>query len=300
MKTILKCSWLIAVIVSLSACDDVEIFGGKGKFYYSNPSTNTVTFKLDGKSYDILPDDNGVILLSSGLHHLENSQGYITDFFVFENNSGGIINPNQFIYYTLAEVYAVDGKEANFKPASYPIVINGHALNLPIRSSDSTIIDANLFGCTYPIGEKFPDSITLNDHKLDGNIKSKCFDKLELIQYMRDEYGQNLLPQNGHNASLDSNSINMEFFYEVPKVNFDNPSVQQKAEALVQLITQLKNSNDVNIHKKLNKKFHQAVIEFVDAYVANSTSNTVSENVKYNDFIQKINYLRENGIWIRE
>ncbi|GAB1438515.1 hypothetical protein MASR2M36_12670 [Providencia sp.] len=298
MKIILKYSWLIAAVVSVSACDDNEIFGGKGQFYYSNPSTNTVKFKLDGKNYDILPDDKGVILLSSGLHHLENSQGDTTDFFVFENNSGGIINPSQFVYYTLSEVYAVEGKENNFKPASYPIVINGQALNLPIRSSNSTVIDANLFRCTYPIGEKFPDSITLHDHKLDGNIRSKCFDKIELIKYMGDEYGVNLSPQNGYNGSLDS--INMDFVYEVPKADFEDPIVQQKAELLVQLVTQLKNANDADIHKKLNTEFHQSFTELVEAYTASSASNTVSENVKYNNFIEKINSLRGNGIWLKK
>ncbi|MGG4606919.1 hypothetical protein [Providencia sp. Me31A] len=300
MKTILKCSWLIAAVVSLSACDDIENYGGKGKFYYSNPSTHTITFKLDDKNYDIFPDSKGVIFLSSGLHHLENAQGDVTDFFIFENNSGGIINPNQFVYYTLSEVYAVDGKETHFKPANYPIVINGHTLDLPIRSSNSIVIDGNLFGCNYPIGEEFPESITLNDHKLEGNIKSKCFDKLELIKYMKDVYGENLLPQNNYNDSLYSDSINMNFFYDIPRANFDNPSVQQKAELLVQLVTQLKNSNDANIHKKLNKSFHQAVIEFVDTYAENATSNTASENIEYNNFIQRINFLRENGVWIRE
>lgn len=298
MKKILKYSSIIVFTILLSACDDMEILSGKGKFYYSNPSTNTVVFKLDGQSYDVLPDDHGAILLSSGLHQLENNDGHMTNFFVFENNSGGIINPNNFIYYTLSEVYAVDSKEDRFKPKNYPITINGHQLELPIRSSNATLIDANIFRCSYPVGEPFPDSITLYDDKLDGNIKSKCFDKMELIEYLANEYEQNLLPDSVSKNAVDS--INLEFMYEVPTIAFDDVNVQLKAEKLVKLTTQLKNTEDVDIHKKVNQEFHNAIIELVHEHAGSSTSNTVSENIKYNNFIQEINILRENGIWLTE
>ncbi|MEX0423920.1 hypothetical protein KDV38_09320 [Providencia rettgeri] len=298
MNTILKYSCFIAAVILLSACDDMELLSGKGKFYYSNPSANTIRFKLDGKDYDVLPEDKGVVLLSSGLHQLESDEGNVTDFFVFENNSGGIINPNHFVYYTLSEVYAIDGKEDRFKPASYPITINGHELELPVRSSNATLIDGNIFRCSYPIGENFPDSITLYDDKLDGNIKSKCFDKRELIAYLDNEYGQNLLPDPDNQEAADS--INVVFMYGVPTVTFDNENVQIKAEKLIQLVTRLKNTDDVNIHKELNQEFHQAITELAQEQARSASSNSVAENIKYNHFIQEINVVRENGIWLKE
>lgn len=298
MNTILKYSCFITVTILLSACDDMELLSGKGKFYYSNPSTNTITFKLDGKGYDVLPDDKGVVLLSSGPHQLVSGEGDVTDFFVFENNSGGIINPNHFVYYTLSEVYAVDGKEDRFKPASYPITINGHELELPARSSNATLIDANIFRCSYSVGESFPDSITLYDDKLDGNIKSKCFDKHELIAYLDNEYGQKLLPDPANHEAADS--INMAFIYEVPTVTFDNTDVQIKAEKLIQLATRLKNTDDVDIHKELNQEFHHAITELVHEQARSASSNSVTENIKYNNFIQEINVVREHGIWLKQ
>lgn len=298
MKTLLRSISLMATLLFLSACDDLGVSGSKGKFHYSNPSTSNISFKVDGKKYEVLPNGNGVVMLSSGVHHLENAQGEITEFMVFENNSGGILNPNHFVYYTLSEVYAVDGKAERFKPASYPITINGHDLELPIRSANAVIIDTNLFRCSYPIGEDFPDSITLYDDKSDGNIKSKCFDQLELIKYMANEYDQNLIP-----ATLDDegvNSINMVFNYNLPKAEFNDNNVQLKAQQLVELTAQLQNTDNVDIHKELNKAFHQATIELVHEHASSAVNNTVAENVKYNDFIQEVNLLRGNGIWIKK
>nr|ELR5230685.1 hypothetical protein [Providencia rettgeri] len=297
MKTLLKFSCLMASLLLLSACDDFDTIGSKGKFYYSNPSTSNIWFKVDGKRYETLPNGNGVVILSSGLHHLENDKGEMTEFMIFENNSGGILNPNHFVYYTLSEVYAVDGKSDRFKPASYPITINGHELDLPIRSANAVIIDTNLFRCSYPIGEAFPDSITLYDDNSDGNIKSKCFDQIELVKYMANEYDQNLMP-----ATLDDekiNSINMVFNYDIPKAAFNDKNVQLKAQQLVVLTEQLRNTDDVDIHKKLNKEFHQATIELVHKHAESAVNNTVEENVRYNDFIQEVNTLRGNGVWIK-
>ncbi|HDN2513251.1 TPA: hypothetical protein P1K35_003473 [Providencia rettgeri] len=297
MKTLLRFSCLTVSLLLLSACDDFDTIGSKGKFYYSNPSTSNIWFKVDGKRYEILPNGSGVIMLSSGVHHLENDKGEMTEFMIFENNSGGILNPNHFIYYTLSEVYAVDGKSGSFKPVSYPITINGHKLDLPIRSANAVIIDTNLFRCSYPIGEAFPDSITLYDDNSDGNIKSKCFDQLELVKYMANEYDQNLMPARLGDEGI--NSINMVFNYDIPKVIFNDKNVQLKAQQLVALTEQLKNTDDVDIHKKLNKEFHQATIELVDKHAVSATNNTVEENIKYNDFIQEVNMLRGNGIWVK-
>ncbi len=66
MNTILKYSCFIAAVILLSACDDMELLSGKGKFYYSNPSANTIRFKLDGKDYDVLPEDKGVVYFLAG------------------------------------------------------------------------------------------------------------------------------------------------------------------------------------------------------------------------------------------
>ncbi len=45
MNTI-KYNCLSPWVILLSACDDMELLSGKGKFYYSNLSAKTIRFKL--------------------------------------------------------------------------------------------------------------------------------------------------------------------------------------------------------------------------------------------------------------
>ncbi len=297
MKMMLKMGFIFTTILSLSACDDFDITGNKGKFYYSNPTTSNISFKIDGKGYDVLPSNNGVISLSAGQHTMEDNQGNIMTFMVFEHNSGGILNPNQLVYYSLSEVFAVDGKEGSFKPENHHVVINSHKLDLPIKSADAQVIDANLFRCSYPIGEAFPDTIIISNNKLDGNIQSKCFDQVELINYFSNEYNENLLPEPSNQSPI--NSINMHFSYDIPVVNFSDPQMQFIAEQLINLVIQIKNSDDTDIHDELNKNFHQLTIDFVHAYTKNTVNHNIPENEKYHYFINQINQLRSNGIWIK-
>ncbi|MDD9340243.1 MAG: hypothetical protein PV362_11470 [Providencia heimbachae] len=297
MKMILKMGFVFTMILFLSACDDFDLTGDKGKFYYSNPTTSNISFKIDGRNYEVLPSNNGVISLSTGQHIMEDSQGNTMTFMVFEHNSGGILNPNHLVYYSLSEVFAVDGKEGSFKPVNHHVVINSHELKLPIRSADSQVIDANLFRCRYPVGEAFPDTITISNNKLDGNIQSKCFDQVELIKYFSNEYSENLLPEPSNKNPI--NSINMHFSYDIPMVSFSDPQMQFIAEQLINLVIQIKDSDDTDIHDELNKNFHQLTIDLVHAHTENTVNNSVPENEKYNDFINQINQLRSNGIWIK-
>ncbi|MEX9880869.1 hypothetical protein [Providencia rettgeri] len=55
----------------------------------------------------------------------------------------------------------------------------------------------------------------------------------------------------------------------------------------------------MNIHEELNQEFHQAITELVQEQARSASSNSVAENIKYNHFIQEINVVRENGIWLK-
>ncbi|KLN45858.1 lipoprotein, partial [Providencia rettgeri] len=68
---------------------------------------------------------------------------------------------------------------------------------------------------------------------------------------------------------------------------------------LIQLVTRLKSTDDVNIHEELNQEFHQAITELVQEQARSASSNSVAENIKYNHFIQEINVAEENGIWLK-
>ena len=156
MKIATKLTLLGAGALFLTACDNQDPDSTKNQFWYSNPTAQALTLKIDGQDHTLEPGKAAMLKLSPGMHKMQNSKGHQQDFMVYENNSGGIINPDNHIYYMLAEVYAGEGKSDRFKPALYENTINGYTFELPLRSANAVVIDHNLFNCSYPVGEAFP------------------------------------------------------------------------------------------------------------------------------------------------
>lgn len=295
MKATFKLGLIFIAALSVSACDSLDLTSNKGVFHYSNPTAKNITFKVDGESHEILPGGKGEIKISSGLHKIENSEGQVFSFMVFDNNNGGIINPDNHVYYTLSETYAVEGKSNKFKPATYDVTINGHQLEMSVRSANSTMIDANMFKCSYQLGEPFPDSITIRDRSSDGNIKSKCFDKTELIDYISTTYKEDLKPKSSKDEGDDS--VNMTFNYDVPTVKFLNSDMQEKADAIVVLLKKLKETDDADIHEGIIKDLSKLSVELVMVYAKHTSTLSKEERKEYSDFTRQSGYLQTYGVW---
>lgn len=294
MKTAAKLSALGAGVLLLTACDSLDPDSTKNEFWYSNPTQQTLTFKVDDKDYALEPGKAAMLKLSPGMHKLQNAKGQQQDFMVYENNSGGIINPDSHIYYMLAEVYAVEGKSDRFKPALYDITINGYQFEMPLRSTNAVLIDHNLFNCSYPVGEAFPDEITTSNRQSNGNIKTKCFDKTELLSYIASEYGQNLEPATADDSHNDS--INLTFNYTVPQPAFKDAETQKQATKLTDLLKQIHDSDDADIHDKLNKDIHKATTDVVGAAVKMMANSSVADNEYYNKFIHQSGEFSAYGV----
>ena len=293
MHTAAKLSVLGAGILLLTACDSLDPDSTKNEFWYSNPTGQSLTFKVDDKDYTLEPGKAAMLKLTPGMHKMQNAQGQQQSFMVYENNSGGIINPDKHIYYMLAEVYAVEGNAKSFRPAVYDVTINGHELSMPVRSSDAVLIDHNLFNCSYPLGEAFPAEITTSS-KSKGNIKTKCFDKTELLTYLTSEYGEKLEPATPADAAKDS--INRTFNYEIPQPTFKDAETQTKATKLTDLLRQIQSSDDVDIHDKLSQDLHQATVDVVSAAVKVTAKNSVADNEYYNKFINQAGEFSAYGV----
>lgn len=294
MKTAAKLTVLCAGALLLTACDNLDPDSTKNQFWYSNPTSQAITFKIDGQDYTLEPGKAAMLTLSPGMHKMQNTKGHQQDFMVYENNSGGIINPDNHIYYMLAEVYAVEGKTDRFKPALYENTINGYTFELPLRSANAVVIDHNLFNCSYPVGKAFPDQITTSNRKTTGNIITKCFDKPELLAYMASEYGQALDPLQSDEP--DNDSVNRNFYYTVPTPAFKDAQTQQQATKLTDLLKQIQASDDADIHDKLNKAIHQATLDVVSAAVNASAKNSVADNEYYNKFMNQTGEFSAYGI----
>lgn len=294
MKTAAKLSVPGVVVLLLTACDSVDPDSTKNEFWYSNPTSQSVTFKIDDKDYTLEPGKAAMLKLSPGMHKIHNTKGHQQDFMVYDNNSGGIINPDNHIYYMLAEVYAVEGKSDRFKPALYQNTINGYSFELPLRSTNAAVIDHNLFNCSYPVGEAFPDQITTSNRQATGNIKTKCFDKPELVAYIASEYGQKLDPLASDDPNNDS--VNRTFDYKVPEPAFKDPETQKQATKLTDLLKQIQTSDDTDIHDKLRKEIHQATLDVVNAAVQVTSKNSVADNEYYNRFINQAGEFSAYGV----
>ena len=298
MKNFFKVGILTGAVFILSACDQFDLDNKKNKFYYSNPSESLISFKVDGKDYQIEPGKNGYLTLEPGEHSLQDSADNKSTFMVYDNNNGGILNPENFMYYRLSEVYAVKGQADKFKPVEYKVVINGYQLEMPLQSTNATLIDGNVFKCTYALGEAFPAEIRINDRNNDGNIKSKCFDKSEIINYFMTDYGEDLRPQSKEDEYSDSVNINID--YTLPLPEFTNPDIQAEAENLTTLLNQINESNDPKIHEKLKQELYESTINLSKTYSERVDKSSVEDSKYYNQFIGESVTFQSYGILPRE
>lgn len=294
MKNFFKISLLTSAFLFLSACDQIDLDNKKNKFYYSNPSENMISFSVDGKEYQVEPGKNGYITLSPGEHNLKDSAGNNALFMVYDNNNGGILNPDNFMYYTLSEVYAVKGKTDQFKTVDYPLIINGYEFELPVRSTNATLIDGNTFQCTYPLGKPFPNEIRTRNKNNDGGIKNKCFDKPEFIKYISAEYAKDLNPFTQEDEYNDSVNLNLD--YMLPIAEFTDPDIQAEAEELVLLLNQIQESEDPKIHNTLKDKLYKATLAVSNAYANRAVKDSVEDNKYYTRFIEASGQFQSYGI----
>lgn len=298
MKNLVKIGLLTGTIFILSACDKADLDTKKNTFYYSNPTENSTSFSVDDKDYQVEPGKTGSMVLQPGEHHLKDSAGNKTTFMVFDNNNGGILNPDNVMYYRLSEVYAVKGEAERFKPTNYNVVINGYQLVMPLQSTNATLIDGNVFQCTYKLGEPFPTEITTHNKNNNGNIMTKCFDKPEIVEYIMKDYGESLKPQTPTDEYNDSVNINLN--YQLPLPEFTDPDIQAEAENLVSALNQIKESTDPTIHEKLKETLSKSLIAISKVHSDRAAKSSVQDNQYYNHFIDESGKYQSYGILPKE
>lgn len=297
MNRILKLSACCMTALLLSACDFSSKPEHHGRFYYSNPTNMPATITVDQKTYDIAPFSVGVVKLDPGLHTMQDGKGDEISFMVFDFNDGGILNPHRQMYYALSEVYANDDSASHFQPVKNSVIINGYELEIPLKSANDPVMGANYLPCSYPIGTPFPEQIVVGDQKLVGNIKSKCFDKPELLAYFKETYEMDLTPESPQDHGKDS--ITEISNLELPSSDFPDEKMTEIAEQIVSLLKEIKVSNDAKIHEKLNPQFHELILALLKAKQKLPHRNDPQLSTLYNNFIDQVSAIRTNSVWIR-
>lgn len=286
MKKRLMFSLCGAFSLLLSACDFSDSPERHGEFYYSNPTDTATTIVVDDKNYEIEPFSMGMVKLDSGMHTMKNAQGETISFMVFDFNEGGILNPSEHLYYALSEIYAKEVDADRFRPVQTDVMINGYQLKMPLKSANAVVMGANYLPCRYPIGVPFPEHIVVGDKNMKGNIQSKCFDKPELLSYLKQQYEMDLTPESVRDYGRDS--ITPMPSIEIPAPAFPDATMQEIAEQLIALLETIKGSDNPKIHQELNPQFHELILALLAAKQALPERNDPKLSTIYNDFIDEI------------
>lgn len=281
----------------LSACDFSDSPERHGEFYYSNPTDTVASIVVDDKSYEMAPFSVGMVKLRSGMHTMKNAQGETISFMVFDFNNGGILNPSEQVYYALSEIYADEAHGNSFKPIQSEVMINGYTLTMPLKSANAVVMGGNYLPCGYPIGVPFPAHIIVGDSKMKGNIQSKCFDKPELLSYLKYQYEMDLTPESIRDYGRDS--ITAMPNLEIPPPSFPDAKMQEIAEQLVGLLETIKESDNPKIHQELNPQFHELILALLAAKQAVPERSDPKLNAIYNDFIDQVSAIRSQSVWVR-
>jgi len=224
------------------------------------------------------------------------AEGPKTSFMVYPDNKGGILNPENKIFYSYSMIYANGDNVNHFRPSVKKVVIDGVPYEDAIRSTKGLVIDQNLFNCRYPIGTPFPDEITTRDKQSIGNIQNKCFTKKEFVTFYSEELGK---PVPTINDRDQGNTITDIYAQSVPQAEFGNAAIQTEAQKITTLLQDFVAADDADVQKSMQKKYHELTMALVAAYGQEAVNQSVAENEKYNQFVTEAGQLMGAGVLLK-
>lgn len=293
----IKTALLLSTTLAVTGCDVLaDIQGESGQFYFSNPEAQAMTLTVDDEAFTLQPDEVGQVTLSEGLHSMQWANGPKISFLVYPENKGGILNPQNKVYYSYSMIYA-NGDDVNrFSPAVNKVMIDGVPYEDAIHSTNSLIIDQNLFKCHFPIGTPFPDELVTYDKKSIGNIKNKCFTKKEFVAFYSAELGE---PMPKVNADDQGNTITDVYAEVVPKAEFTDPATQEVAKKMETMLTEFVASKEASAQKAAQSQFHELSMAMVTAQSESAAQQTVAENKRYNQFMLDAGHILGAGVALK-
>lgn len=271
------------------------------RYYYSNITGDDLFFTVNGKSYHLAHDAEGITYLPSGLHKLETPQGQQISFLAYPGNSGGILNPSRARYYsyTIYDGDTLYSPQFNFLVKTFKF--DGHYYQGPLQTSNAEIIDNNVFKCRY--FSDIPDIKAVLDKFVAGEkgMVTICMNENEFRRFL--EYnprGVSSLPDDtvimpGQDADI-SNRIRLH------DIQFQDPELRQAAEEISDIMAEFQNQTDVTRKYEIYSRYHRVLMRMANYYrqllLHSDKENQTDkeESRKFSEFIRETGEIFGAGV----
>lgn len=277
---------LLMVIVALTSCDRIL---KNQDFYLSNPTDSEIAVTIDEQAYALAANSFEVVKVKPGIHTL-NYNGKTTEFNVFTENTGGIINPTLTPHYIYSMIYAKEGSSDQFKSTDRKVVIDGILYEDNIKSTNALFIDNNLYRCKYMLGEAYPSEMVTHNKNSQGNFFNKFFTKQEFINFFNEEAEDDY--KDFHEKNKNSNGENT--ITEVSErtlfsPDFSDKKLQELSQKQYDLVIEYRKSEDHKRQKAIQKELFDLTMSKANLDINYSTLGK-EENQRMDDFtIQSAN-----------
>lgn len=283
---------LLMAIVTLTSCDSVL---KNQDFYLSNPTDTEITVAIDEQSYALAANTFEVVKVKPGIHKL-NFDGKTTEFNVFTENTGGIINPTLSPHYIYSMIYAKEGSFDRFKSTDRKVIIEGILYEDNIKSTNALIIDNNLYRCKYMLGEAYPSEMATHNKNTQGNFFNKFFTKQELISFFNDEAEDDYKDFHEKNKTNNGeNTITEVSERTLFTPNFSDEKLQELYQKQYDLVVEYRKSEDSKRQKAIQKELFDLSMTIAKMDIDYRALST-EENQRMNDFSHQSGNIYGAGI----
>lgn len=271
---------LLMVIITLTSCDRIL---KNQDFYLSNPTDNKITVTIDEQAYDLAANSFEVVKVKPGIHTL-NFNGKTTDFNVFTENTGGIINPTLSPHYIYSMIYAREGSFDGFKSTDRQVKIDGVMYEDNIKSTNALLIDNNLYRCKYMLGEAYPSEMVTHNKNTQGNFFNKFFTKQEFINFFNEEASDDYKDYHEKNKkSNGENTITEVSERTLFSPDFSDEELQELSKKQYDLVVEYRKSKDPKRQKAIQKELFDLTMSKAKLDIDNSAAAR-EENQRMDDF----------------
>ena len=269
----------LAALALIAGCSSNSI-----DFSIDNPTDAPLKLQIDGTAYDIPAHQAKDITLKAGEHSMDAPATGKIKFIVYTGRKGALLNASLSDYVIVSETYVTDAsKLKNFAPAGGgPFELDGVKFNGPFELANGLFIEnAWRFG----VREPFPDSLRGYDPGNGGNIFRKIFTAPDFVAYYEQQSGQlGFFEKNRLHTPAAQNPLMAAPALPV----FADTKTQEASLKLRQLYQDYLRATDPAEQKRLQDEYSKLIIDFTMATATLASSRPVEENVKQNEFVERI------------